>query len=154
MNRDRLSHHLLIAFLLALALYAVGFWFIESRRVAESPWVVGFQTAADGQAVIDVRQSSLELGPVEIRIETTNSSGTVARQEVVFDTPRPVPFAVPGGRCIFQDATFLPGTVALEVGGVAIQLIPRALTIGTNEYAWTTNRCVLVPIGGPPRIVK
>jgi hypothetical protein len=154
MNRDRLSHHLLIAFLMALVLYVAGFWFIESRRVAESPWVVGFQTNADGQVVIDIRQKSLGLGPVEIRIETTRSGGAVARQEVVFDTPRPVPFAVPEGQCIFQDATFLPGTVALEIAGVAIQLIPRALTIGTNEFAWAMNGGGLVPKGSPPRIVE
>jgi hypothetical protein len=154
MKRDHLTYHLGIAFLLALALYVAGFWFIESRRVAESPWVVGFQTAADGQIVIDVRQASLELGPVEICIDTTNKIGAVARQEMVFNTPKPVPFAVPGGRCVFQDATFLPGTIALEISGVAIQFLPRAFTIGTNEYAWTTNRCVLVPLGSSPRIVK
>ena len=154
MNRDRLSRHLLTAFLLALALYAIGYWFIESRRVAESPWVVGFQTSTDGHVLMDVRQESLGLGPVQIRIQKANAGFAVPRQEVVFNTPKSVPFAVPAGECVFLDTTFLPGTVVLEISGVAVQMLPRTLTIGTNEFGWTTNGLILVPLGSPPRVIR
>jgi hypothetical protein len=150
MNSDRLSRHLLIAFLLSLALYVAGYWFIEGRRVADTPWVVEFQSGSEGQAEIEIRQDSLGRGPVRIRIETTNIIPAVARQEVIFNTPRPVPFAVPLGQCIFQDTTFLPGTVVLEISGVTIQMLPRALTIGTNEFTWTTNSLIVVPPAGRP----
>jgi hypothetical protein len=151
MKQDRLTRHLLVALVLSLAIYAAGYWFIESRRVAESPWMVSFQAGTNGCAEIIVRQESLGLGPVTICIETTNLPPETRREEWVFRTPRPVPFPVPLGQCVFQDATFLPGTVALEIAGVPIQMLPRALTVGTKEYSWSSNLCVLVPSSGLAR---
>jgi hypothetical protein len=153
MNRDRLSHHLLIAFLLALALYVVGYWFIESRRIVQTPWRVSFEPAGPDHIEVVVRQETLGLGPVRIRVATTNSTLPVPAPEVAFNTPKPVPFPVPGGQCVFQDTTFLPGTVVLEIAGVAIQMLPRALTIGTNEFAWSTNRLIVVPAAGLPEVI-
>lgn len=153
MNSDRLSRHLLIAFLLSLALYVAGYWFIEGRRVVDTPWVVEFQTGREGHAEIEVRQDSLGRGPVRIRIVSTNVGPAGAPQAVVFNTPKPVPFPVPLGQCIFQDTTFLPGTVVLEISGVQIQMLPRALTIGTNEFSWTTNGLIVVAPDGRPEAV-
>jgi len=151
MNRERFSRHLLAAFLLSLALYVVSYWLIESRRVADTPWLVSFQTDPSGRPELEIRQESMHLGPVRIRIDHTNPAPSVQRQEVVFDQPKAVPFAVPLGQCIFQDPTFLPGTVVLEISGVKIQMLPRALTVGTNEFRWSTNNLLVAP---PEREVK
>jgi hypothetical protein len=150
MNRDRLSRHLLIAFLLSLALYVVGYWFIEGRRVAHTPWVVIFQSNTNGDVEIEIREETLGIGPTKIHITSTNSAPAIARQQIVFDTPKPVPFPVPGGECIFQDTTFLPGTVVLDVIGVKIQLLPRVLTVESNEFAWKTNGVLMVSPGIVP----
>jgi len=152
MNRDRLSRHLLVAFLLSLTGYVLVYWFIESRRVADTAWVVAFQTEAEGRPVLEIRQETMGLGPVRIRIDTTNITPAVPRQEIEFSKPRPFPFEVPLGQCIFQDATFLPGTVVLEIGGIQIQMLPRALTIGTNEFTWASNALVVVSPDGQLKI--
>jgi len=150
MNQDRLSRHLLIAFLLSLALYVGAYWFIQSRRVADTPWVVTFHTIGNGQPEIEIRQESRQLGPVRVRIAAAHQTPSVEQQEVVFNEPKPVPFAVPMGQCIFQDTTFLPGTVVLEISGIRLQMLPRVLTIGTNEFPWTRNSLIEVPAAAVP----
>jgi len=152
MKSDRLARHLLAAFLLALGLYIFSYWFIESRRVADGPWRVTFQTNASGQTELIVRQDSLGLGPVHIRIEIASPNPPSTPHELVFDTARPVPFEVPGGQCLFQDPTFLPGTVALEISGIQLQMLPRVLTIGTNEFPWKPDVTIVVDAAGVPRL--
>ncbi len=55
---------------------------------------------------------------------------------LVFDQPREVPFDVPFGKCIFMDATRLPGTVTLVLFGHEIELRPRTLTLDEKDYNW------------------
>jgi hypothetical protein len=55
-----------------------------------------------------------------------------------------VPFDVPFGKCVFMDTTFLPGTLAFELFGHEIQLIPRVLTIDKQEQPWRSN--VIIPV--------
>ena len=154
MKRDRLSRHLLIGFLIALGLYVTFFWFIEGRRTAQTPWTVSFEVDATGHAKLGISQKSLGLGPVEIRIANDTTNAPLPRTEVVFQKPKPVPRPAPVGRCLFEDLTFLPGTVALNVAGVDIQMLPRALTIGTNEFSWKQVRVIEVQPVGSSRIVE
>jgi hypothetical protein len=151
MHVDRLSRHLLTAFLLALGLYAAGYWLIESRRTVQTPWVVGFETDAGGKTRLFIRQESLGLGPVEIELNLPGTNPPLARTEIFFAKPEPVPFATPVGRCVFLDTTFLPGTVALDVAGVKLQMLPRALTVGTNEFSWGQVPVVEVAADGSVR---
>ena len=154
MKRDRLSRHLLIGFLLAICLYVTFFWFIEGRRTAQTPWVVLYEVDAAGHVKLRVAQKSLGLGPVEIRIATATTNAPLPRTEAVFQRPKPVPHPAPVGRCMFEDLTFLPGTVALNVAGTDIQMLPRALTIGTNEFSWKQVRVIEVQPDGSSRIVE
>jgi len=142
MKQERFSRHLLIAFGLSLALYVFGYWFIESQRVSDSPWQVSFKTNVTGIVELTVQQESKHLGPVIIEFPGTTSAGSNNPITIRFDAPRPVPFPVPGGQCVFQDTTFLPGTVVLEFGSNTIQMIPRGLTIGTNEFAWEIDKVI------------
>lgn len=154
MKPDRLSRHLLIGFAIALGLYATFFWFIESRRTAQSPWIVWFEVDASGHARLEISQQSLGLGPVEVRLTTATTNSMLARTQVVFKTPKPVPRPMPAGRCLFEDLTFLPGTVALNVAGTDVQMLPRALTIGTNELPWRQARIIEVQPDGSIRVVE
>jgi hypothetical protein len=153
MNRDRLSRHLLAGFLLALFLYIAAFWLIESRRTAKAPWTVSFEANPAGQAQLQISQGTSGLGPVEIRFTVPPTNPPLRRREVVFRDPKPVPFDLPMGRCKFQDLTFLPGTVAINVCGTDIQLLPRMLTVGTNEFEWSATHVVeLLPDGSAHRL--
>ena len=154
MKPDRLSRHLLIGFVIALALYATLFRFIESRRTAQSPWVVWFEVDATGHTKLEISQQSLGLGPVEIRFVAATTNAVLARTQVVFKNPRPVPRPMPAGRCLFEDLTFLPGTVALNVAGTGLQMLPRALTIGTNEFSWRNARVIEVQPDGSSHAIR
>jgi hypothetical protein len=149
MKEDRFSRHVLKAFLLSLALYVVGYWFIEHRRVANSPWVVSFPTNQPSPSEIRIEQKTLGLGPVTVRLTSTVTNVPALWERLTFKEARPVPFDVPGGRCIFQDTTFYPGTVVLELGGTTVQMLPRALTVGTNEFPWQAGSIVEVRADGP-----
>ena len=154
MNRDRLSRHLLITFLAALVLYIVGYWFIESRRTVDAPWQAAFTVDADHRLTLEISEQSLNLGPVVLQFAAPVTNGPMPRTEVAFNQPRPVPFAVPVGQCIFQDTTFLPGTVVLHVGGVDIQMLPRALTIVCNEFPWHGTQAIEVQADGSSRRLR
>jgi hypothetical protein len=153
MHRDRLSRHLLTAFLLALGLYAAGYWLIEGRRATHTPWQVSIEEDDSGQARVEIRQQSLGLGPVEIRFATPPSNPAVMHTNMIFTTPKAVPFPLPVGQCVFADLTFLPGTVVLHMGGADIQMLPRVLTIGTNEFPWQQTRVIEIEPDGTPRRV-
>jgi hypothetical protein len=154
MHRERFSRHLLAAFLLSVVLYAALYWFIERRRVAHGPWIVSFATNTTGIAEVQIQQTSHNLGPVTIRFPAAQSSGSNTWSKVAFDSPRPVPFAVPGGRCVFQDTTFLPGTVVLEFGPTSIQMVHRVLNIGTNEFPWRAGMVIAVDVSSSPQIIE
>ena len=61
---------------------------------------------------------------------------------------------MPAGRCLFEDLTFLPGTVALNVGGTGVQMLPRTLTVGTNEFPWRQARVIEVQADGSSCVVQ
>lgn len=148
MKQDSLGRHLLIGFGLAVGLYVAAFWLIEHRRTAQTPWTVWFETDTNGQLRLEISQKSLGLGPVEIRFGESNTKNSLVRTCVEFQSPKPVPRPLPAGDCLFEDLTFLPGTVALKVGSTSIQMLPRALTIGTNEFSWRKVRLVEVQSDG------
>ncbi len=70
--------------------------------------------------------------------ETTLTTTNVARIE--FRTPRQTPFDVPFGKCVFEDLTFLPGTVTFRVYGHEIELLPRVLVVDQKENEWRSGK--------------
>lgn len=53
-----------------------------------------------------------------------------------FDQPRPVPYDLPLGKCVFMDTTFLPGAVTFRLFGHEIELLPRVLIIDQQDLPW------------------
>ena len=78
------------------------------------------------------------------RVPATNSSGPIA-----FEKPREVPFDVPFGKCIFMDATFLPGTLTFSFFGHEIELLPRVLMVDHQEHPWRTGDVVSLGVPEP-----
>ena len=129
--------HFIIAFAIALILYATFYSFIENRRTRQGPWRVGFDVEGGIPSLV-VNEPQLGLANVKITfpgeaISTTNST-------LVFLQPRDVPFDVPFGKCVFEDTTFQPGTVVFNLFGHEVQLMPRVLTIDHQEYAWQSDK--------------
>lgn len=113
---------------------------IERRRVEKGPWVVTFTTES-GVPVLIANQETLGIRDVRIMFfdERVEMNST---QTVEFSHARQVPFDVPFGRCVFLDPLYLPGTVALDVFGHEVQMLPRVLTIDKVERPWRNGEIV------------
>ena len=130
---------------MALAVYAAFYTGIERQRVRKGPWRVAFTKDTSGAPAILINQPKLAITNLQITFpgETPPTANSVCA--LVFDQPRPVPYAVPFGKCIFMDTTFQPGTIVLNLFGHEIQLIPRVLTIDKEELPWRSNATIPLP---------
>ncbi len=125
--------HVVVAFALALGLYLAAFWAIEYTRQKKGPWVVRFQTGGDGEPRVSVSQKTLKVQRLAVQFPGERASSTNLDETIVFDHPIT---EVPFGKVQFLDTTFLPGTVALDIFGHEIQLLPRVLTVDGRELEW------------------
>ena len=140
MKRSHLGLQIGLVFVAALIGYVVVYGWIEHRRVVKGPWVVT-ATSESGVPAILVNQSTLGIRDVRIVFAGAHAPGN-ASQTVEFSQARPWPYAVPFGQCVFMDTTFLPGTIALEMFGHEIQLLPRVLTIDSAERPWRSGEVI------------
>ncbi len=140
MKQDGLLKHGLIAFAGALVLYIVSFAWIEHRREFKGPWEVTFQTDATGTPTLLVNEPVLKISQ-KIVFPHENVARTNLSQTVRFDQPVT---EIPFGQMLFQDPTFLPGTVTANFFRHEIELLPRVLIIDKKEYPWQTGRDISI----------
>ncbi len=162
MKPDGVLRHIILAFALALIGYAAFYWGIEYRRTRQGPWQVTFTQSASGSPAIVIAQSRLGITNVQIVFSAesytaTNASGASAAEPpqphnpqspvtpLAFGQARSVPYVVPFGECVFQDTTFLPGTVTFRLFGHEIELLPRVLIIDHREHTWEPNATINLP---------
>ena len=143
----------------ALAFYAIAYFAIEHRRNRNGPWEVAFTNNLSGTPALLINQHALAITNFQITFPGAAPSPDFHGKTIRFDHPTPVPYAVPYGQCVFMDTTFLPGTIALQVFGHEIQLLPRALTLDQQERAWRSNETITVQptntvAGSPTRTVQ
>jgi hypothetical protein len=134
MKPSGLLKHLATALCVAVIAYALSYGWVQHRRVVKGPWQVTF-TSQSGTPAIVVNQPALQIQDVRI-VFAGKPARTSPDQMLEFSGTRPVPFEVPGGKCVFLDPLFLPGTVVLDLFGHEIQLMPRTLTIDKAERPW------------------
>ena len=139
MKSDNPVKHFALAFLIAILVYFVAYTFIEQRRNRKGPWQVTFTTQPAAGPSIMIDQPALHLTNVAINFAGNGVPGTNTSSTLIFDQPRPVPYDVPYGKCLFMDTTFLPGTLTLQFFGHEIELLPRVLIIDHREYPWQSN---------------
>jgi hypothetical protein len=136
MKADNPAKHFILAFVLALIIYVVFYRGIEYRRVRKGPWQVTFTNNSSGEPALIIHQPWLAITNVEIDFAGETLAGTNQTGTLVFRNPRPVPYDVPFGKCIFMDLTFLPGTLTFNLYGHEIELLPRVLMMDHEEYPW------------------
>jgi len=145
-KKDNPAKHFIAAFLIAAVIYAVAYGWIQHRRNRKGPWEVTFSTGFQSVPVLIINQPALGITNFQILFygEKVGSTNPVSGDKVVFDRPKPVPFDVPFGKCIFMDLTFLPGTVTFSnVFGHEMELLPRVLIIDYKEHPWVEKRIEL-----------
>ena len=136
--------HFLFAFIIALALYLVAYKWIEHRRTRSGPWEVRFAGESEMPAIV-INQPKLQIQNVRILFPGENIA-TNFSETMTFAQARQWPYAVPLGKVIFLDTTFLPGNVTFELFGHEIQLLPRVLTIDRKEIPWQSNTNIALPL--------
>jgi hypothetical protein len=151
MKRDNPAKHFIVAFLIALLGYLLVYHFIENRRTRKGPWQVTFTNSPAGSPAIVINQPALSISNVQIQfpsgIITNNLSSFTNYQSRVtnvflFNQPKPVPYDVPFGKCVFMDTTFQPGTLTFQFFGHEIELLPRVLVLDRQEHAWKSGEII------------
>ncbi len=145
MRSSGIGKHIFGALLLAVAIYAGGFAFDQHLRTRRGPWQVEFTREPSGDPAIIVNQPKLNIANLKIVFagETPTNSTTT----VLFDVPqKPVPF----GKVKFEDLTYLPGTITMEMFGHEIELIPRTLYINRKPRAWKSGETLTLSAADKP----
>jgi hypothetical protein len=171
MKSDGVAKHLILAFVLALVCYGAFYLAIEHRRTWKGPWHVAFTDSAAGAPVMVIDQPSLGITNVQISfpgqlLPATDAVDALASDHLrrdspvtnhhllfttlVFAQPRPVPYDVPFGKCVFMDTTFLPGTVTFRLFDHEIELLPRVLIIDHREHPWQPGATITLPHAHEP----
>ncbi|HVU99816.1 MAG TPA: hypothetical protein VHH88_00550 [Verrucomicrobiae bacterium] len=146
MKKENPAKHFIAAFLIAVVLYVISYSFIEHRRVRNGPWRITFTTNSAAAPELIINQPKLGLTNIQLVFEgETAGPGEGLPQTHAFATPKPVPYSVPFGQCVFMDSTFLPGTLTFDMFHHEIELIPRVLTIDQKEHPWKAGETVLLP---------
>jgi hypothetical protein len=119
----------LLLFAAVLLAYFVVFGGIEWARQRKGAWEVTFGTNLQGNASLRVAQRYLNVSStLEFLEEKVTNTGTIA-----FDKPKK---DLPYGKLLYEDLTFLPGVVTMDLFGHEIELLPRTLIINKKEIRW------------------
>src|SRR5690242_11057117 len=109
-RRDNPMRHFLVAFIIALVLYIIAYSTIQHFRTRKGPWEIVFTNNAGTPAII-INEPWLRLTNVTLLFPDEQLPAPTNQPSVNFRDPRPTPFDAGFTRCIFEDLTFLPGTV-------------------------------------------
>jgi hypothetical protein len=140
MTQERFGRKVLWVGAVAAAAYFALFAWIEHGRNRQGPWEVAFTRHTNGLPCLEISQPALGVRDVRIVFPealTSNTASLPVKQG--FGEARATPFDLPFGRCVFLDTISLPGTVAIEVGGRQVQLLPRVLTVDGRERPWRNS---------------
>src|SRR5215831_6526249 len=105
MGPDNPLKHFVTAFALAILCYCAFYYGIEYRRARKGPWLVAFTHNNGGDPLLLINQNALGINNVSLAFPGETSSSTNADDKLSFGQPRPVPYSVPFGQCIFMDTT-------------------------------------------------
>src|SRR5687767_15255848 len=122
-----------IGFVLALVLYIAGFSWIQHKREYKGPWIVTFASDEAGTPYLLVTQKHLQIEPHKIVFADQHIERTNLLRTVRFEGPTT---NAAFGEIVFQDPTFLPGTVTFNFWSHEIELMPRTLVINKEEIPW------------------
>jgi hypothetical protein len=131
-DKEGILRPLGVAFVIAIVFYFTFFAWIEHRRVEKGPWQITFRADSSGTPSLLLVESNLNLSgtitfPTQ-KIRPPNLWRTIQFSQEVTN--------LPFGQMIFQDPTFLPGTVTMSLFGHEVELLPRFLTIDQTKYPW------------------
>ncbi len=138
------AKHFILAFLLALVGYIIFYQSIEHRRARNGPWQVTFTTGSSNVPTIVIDQPKLAITNVQVHFAGETLRPANAPVTLVFSEPKPVPYEVPFGKCVFMDTTFLPGTITFQLFGHETELLRRVLVVDRQERPWRADSAIVL----------
>lgn len=139
---DGLPKHLLIGFIVALCGYVAFFAIDQHLRGRHGPWQVAFARDESGAPKIVIDQP--RLGVTNVQVVFLGESVTNQPASVAFARPLQT---IPFGKVKFEDLTYLPGSVALDLFGHEIELLPRTLYVNKQERPWRSGEVLRLQPG-------
>jgi len=138
MRSDGLFKHLAISLGIALVFYFSIFGWLEHRRTFKGPWMVRFCADDAGIPSLLISQTNLHVSETIVFPAQTNGLTNFSRIIAFGEQPSDLPF----GEMVFQDPTFLPGTVTMRLFGHLVELLPRVLIVDKEEYLWQAGAVI------------
>src|SRR5882724_6389738 len=129
MKSDRPYRHFVIPLMLAVLIYVVAYCGISHLRNRKGPWQIEFTHTSTNAPMLLINQSALGITNVQVTFAPAAQSAFTNSVRLNFVQPKPVPYDLPFGQCIFMDTTFLPGTLTMRVFGHELELLPRVMII-------------------------
>jgi hypothetical protein len=142
MKSDGPLKHFILAFLIAVICYAFFYHNIEHRRTRKGPWEITFTNDLGGNPALLINEPRLAITNAQITFTGERGVQAFTPATLLFSQPRPVPYDVPIGKCVFMDTTFLPGTITLRIFNHEIELLPRVLVIDRQEHPWLSDSTI------------
>ncbi len=142
MKSDGPLKHFILAFLLAIICYAFFYHNIEHRRTRKGPWEITFTNDAGGAPTLVINEPRLAITNAQITFAGQRGAPAFTPATLLFSQPRPVPYEVPFGQCVFMDTTFLPGTITMRLFNHDVELLPRVLVIDRQEHPWLSDSTI------------
>ena len=149
MKINELARHGTVAFALAALLYVVAYRWIQYRREFRGPWVVTFQSDTNGTPSIIVSQPALNIADQKIIFADQKVADTNLSRAFRYDGPKT---NASFGEVVFQDPTFLPGTITFNFWGHGVELMPRTMVIDQKEVAWHSQTNLV--LSGPGKFER
>ena len=129
----------LLLFTAVLLAYCALFYGTEWSRHRKGPWQVEFSASPEGRPLLLITQAYHGIFTV---VEFPDEKVRFRSDTVVFDRPRKQ--KLPYGKLLYEDLTFLPGVVTLDLFGHEVELLPRVLIVDKKEILWEGNGYVQV----------
>jgi len=134
--------NILLIGVITLIGYVVVFSWVENNRRKNGPWEITF-TQVETSPALSINHVKLGFTNITV-VFIEAAASTNLPQTIRFQHGQVAPFDLPFGKCVFLDTLFLPGTVACELFGHEIQLLPRTLTIDHLEHPWQSGEKILL----------
>lgn len=137
-------------FIGTLFLYVTIYGGCQAYRVRNGAWQLTFDRLADGTPQLRIEHPKiLGSGPVALSFPGENAP-RVTNGPITWVYRGPDTNTTPFGPIVFLDTTQLPGTIAINAFGHAVQMVPRTLQVDFQEIPWTSGTNIVLQASAKP----
>ncbi|HTI68573.1 MAG TPA: hypothetical protein VMF06_01300 [Candidatus Limnocylindria bacterium] len=137
-------------FVCVLFAYVTLYSGCEMWRLRGGAYTLVFYQNDQGVPTVSVKHRKLlPNGPITLTFPG-ESPGIVSNRPIEISYGKPWTNDTPFGPVAFVNTTDLPGTVAVNIFGHAVELLPRRILLDFNEIPWVSGTNIMVGTNKPP----